>query len=430
MAFEDNFDGNALDRTKWATRYVYENGTLARLNDEEQRYVDNDNHRVAGGVLSLVARAARNGGGAGRYESGMIRSRKTFYYGYFEARVLLPGARGVWPAFWLNSDYTSDGRLSWPPEIDAFEFVINGTHEPPDMIHSSVMVGKTGAQDGSWIYRDPAFDAKWTFFKAAGPLNEGWQVIGLLWKPDSVSMYLNGRRLYTRAYKWSYDDGETAGPAHILLNLAVGGKWAGLNGVDDARLPQELKVDYVRVCRYSRAANGMDRCAGSPWAPRSSEGAYTAQADDLARTTLTSAEPSATSVEPGGRLDVKYAFDAVPSRKDHRIQTTLVDSNGKDLATSSMAPPVPTSRWRGLQVIKQSLTLPIDAAPGRYRLMVSIGAPPQSGASAGHGNIPLEARPPFSVADGQLRLAVGEILIAARSDKVHRAPVGAPPERD
>src|SRR6267154_2386536 len=81
VVFEDNFDGTELDR----------------------------NHDLANGILSLVARPVRDGRGAS-YESGMIRSRRTFYYGYFETRVFLPDARGAWPAFWLNSDYDGDGR--------------------------------------------------------------------------------------------------------------------------------------------------------------------------------------------------------------------------------------------------------------------------------------------------------------------------------
>jgi len=210
------FDGTELDRIAWATRYIYNDGTLDKLNDEQERYEDHRNHDLANGILSLVARPVRDGRGAS-YESGMIRSRRTFYYGYFETRVFLPDARGAWPAFWLNSDYDGDGRLSWPPEIDAFEFVNNGTHETPDMIHSSVTVSKTGAQDGHWMFRDSTFNPKWTYFRSPSPLNVGWQVIGLLWKPDSVSMYLNGKKLYTRAYRWVYDDGTRAGPAHVLL---------------------------------------------------------------------------------------------------------------------------------------------------------------------------------------------------------------------
>src|SRR4051794_9853961 len=75
LAFSDEFnDQTELDRDKWATRYVYSDGKLDHLNDEEQRYTD-DNQLVSAGALSLRAKAL----GSGSYSSGMIRSRQTFY---------------------------------------------------------------------------------------------------------------------------------------------------------------------------------------------------------------------------------------------------------------------------------------------------------------------------------------------------------------
>src|SRR4029077_5829101 len=95
IVFSGGFDGDKLDRTKWATRYIYNNETMDRFNDEKQRY--RDNHVVSGGVLSLTETKNE---GADTFDSAMIRSHQTFYYGYYEARVFLPNARGSWPAFW------------------------------------------------------------------------------------------------------------------------------------------------------------------------------------------------------------------------------------------------------------------------------------------------------------------------------------------
>jgi len=96
LAFSDDFNGTALDRDKWASRYIYADGTQDHLNDEQQRFTEQGNQTVENGALSLVAKPLGNA----KYSSGMVRSRQTFYYGYFEARVMLPQARGVWPAFW------------------------------------------------------------------------------------------------------------------------------------------------------------------------------------------------------------------------------------------------------------------------------------------------------------------------------------------
>jgi len=93
LAFNDEFNGISLNTDKWFTRYIYDGGTRDRLNDEQQRYRDNNNHIVANGVLSLVARKVSSNDPQGiDYESGMIRSDWTTRYGYIEARVKMPGA--------------------------------------------------------------------------------------------------------------------------------------------------------------------------------------------------------------------------------------------------------------------------------------------------------------------------------------------------
>lgn len=408
LAFSDEFnDQTELDRNKWATRYVYGDGTQDHLNDEEQHYEDNGNHLVSAGTLALRAVAL----GSRTYSSGMIRSRQTFYYGYFETRVYLPNALGVWPAFWLNSDYDADGRLSWPPEIDGFEYVLNGTTEKADMIHSGVVVRDSPLRGGSFLYRDAAFNQQWTFFKAAAALNAGWQVVGVLWKPDSVSMYLNGRKLYTRAYKWVDDRGQKAGPAHIILNLAIGGSWAGLNGVEDAKFPQSLKVDYVRACRYS--ATGTNQlCAGSLYSPLAGEAAYSAPLADLNRTRLVSARIANTRRSPGSTVTVGYEFDATPTPSDHQVRTTLINSQGAQVFMAAMAPPVSTSKWRGVQRMNHYFVLPKTLPLGNYRVLVSVGSPDPNTAG-GERRISLVADSSFGIPDGKLRYAVGTLNVLA-----------------
>lgn len=248
LAFNDEFSGNTLNRTKWFTRYIYASGTLDRLNDEQQRYRDNDNHRVAGGILSLTARKVSSDDPAGvNYESGMIRSDWTARYGYYEARVKMPRGIGLWPAFWLASDVSASGDLSWPPEIDIFEFVNNGVEDRLNMLHSGVV--PLPGVPSTLSYVDPAFNTEWNFYSAPFNFDEDWHTVGAEWTPTEVTMFIDGKKIYTRSYLWNFTDGTPAGPAHILLNLAVGGAWAGRHGIDDAALPQSLQIDWVRVYR-------------------------------------------------------------------------------------------------------------------------------------------------------------------------------------
>jgi hypothetical protein len=296
--------------------------------------------------------------------------------------------------------------LEWPPEIDVFEYVLNGVTEHADMIHSGVVIGDLKKRGGQWLYRDPAFNQQWTFYKAPAPLNTAWQVVGLLWKPGSVSFFLNGKKLYTRAYSWLYDDEMKAGPAHLLLDLAIGGDWAGAGGVDDPKFPQAFKIDYVRVCQYT--ASGTDQlCGGSLYSPTATAAAYSAEEGDLPRTRLLSATLSKSTLVAGSSLTASYELDAVPTRWDHQLRTTLVDANGNRVAEVTTAPPVATSKWRGKQRVSQTLAVPPSVPAGKYELRVSVGSFP----SWGERRISLSADAAFGVADGKLRYTVGSLQV-------------------
>jgi beta-glucanase (GH16 family) len=244
LVFNDEFNGSTLNRQKWFTRYIYNGGGSDHLNDERQHYRDNDNHVLKDGVLSLVARKVSSKYDG--YESGMIRSDFTMTYGYLEARVKMPGGKGVWAAFWLNSDVSSQGRLNWPPEFDIFEFVYNGVEDKLNMLHSNV-VRQTKDTQVPLTYNDAAFNTNFNDYIAPFNFNDGFHTVGTEWTPDGVTVYVDGLKLYSRKYTWTYSDGVAAGPAHILLNLAIGGSWAGRHGIDDSAFPQALQIDWVRA---------------------------------------------------------------------------------------------------------------------------------------------------------------------------------------
>jgi beta-glucanase (GH16 family) len=77
--------------------------------------------------------------------------------------------------------------------------------------------------------------------------DDGWHTIGAQWTPSDVTVFVDGLKVVTTAFQWNYADGTLAGPAHVLLNLAIGDAWAGRHGIDDSAFPQALGVDWVRV---------------------------------------------------------------------------------------------------------------------------------------------------------------------------------------
>lgn len=279
MEYSDEFNGSQLDRNAWCTRYIYSggaslqvpdsactnngegNGTLDYLNAEQQRYVDTNKqgkamHEVGNGSLTLWATKTRNDSYA-KYESAMIRSKKLFRPSssvsyYLTTRVKLPSVIGTWPAFWLNSDQ-SGSRLEWPPEIDIFEAALNGKDDRVDMLHQgAIFYGDGGRKQNSKgstdiTRHDKDFHTDWNNYHAPQSLRDKWVEVGLLWKADSLCYYIDGLETMCEKYKWVYNDGSQAGPAHVLLNMAIGGEWAGRYGVDDSRFPTKMQIDYVRV---------------------------------------------------------------------------------------------------------------------------------------------------------------------------------------
>jgi len=246
MVFNDEFDGPELNRKKWFTRYISNNETLDRLNDENQRYADNGNHAIVDGKLQLVARrkplSMPNGM---NYESGMIRSDWTMHYGFLEARLRMPGGRGVWAAFWMISDVGETGRLNWPPEIDLFEFVNNVENDRVNMLHMAANTPK-GTQP-VWLYTDPRFKRTLQEWFAPFDFDKGWHTVGLEWTPHVLTYFVDGLKVMSREHAWTYADGVPAPAAQILLNLAIGGAWAGRHGIDDGAFPQSMDIDWIRA---------------------------------------------------------------------------------------------------------------------------------------------------------------------------------------
>jgi beta-glucanase (GH16 family) len=86
------------------------------------------------------------------------------------------------------------------------------------------------------------------YYTAPFNFPDDYHVIGLLWDTDdTLTYYCDGVELMKGTYKWKIWDGTDAPYAHILLNLDIGGKWAGRYGIDDSAFPQAMCIDYVRV---------------------------------------------------------------------------------------------------------------------------------------------------------------------------------------
>ncbi|WP_164743479.1 glycoside hydrolase family 16 protein [Microbacterium sulfonylureivorans] len=235
LVWSDEFDTDSESR--WTTWKRME-GARGWGNGELQNYTTSDeNSFVSDGALHIVVKKEPTvdaDGISSEYTSARLMTYETFRYGRIEGRIKIPVGVGLWSAFWMLGTEHTPGA-PWPSrgELDLMEYV-NQARE----LNSGV-IGVTDADaPWSWVNALPV-DALWS---------EAWHVYAVDWTSDSVSYSVDGRELGTFRKEdletgnlWTFDN-----PSHIIMNVAVGGRWPG-DDIDDSALPAQYLVDYVRV---------------------------------------------------------------------------------------------------------------------------------------------------------------------------------------
>ena len=88
--------------------------------------------------------------------------------------------------------------------------------------------------------------------------DEGFHRYAILWEEDAITLLFDGAEVltYPRPDPPSPDVWPFDVPFHLILNLAVGGSWGGIKGIDNEAFPQRMLVDYVR---YYAASDPMQK---------------------------------------------------------------------------------------------------------------------------------------------------------------------------
>ena len=253
VVFADEFDTPTLDRNNWNVV-----GPGFWVNNEQQAYVDDP------ATVAIVEGVSGAEGGAlmlrplfrpgidphperkADFVSGRIDSKGKFdfTYGRAEARIRMPDAVGVWPAFWLL------GNGEWPGtgEIDIMEYV--GEKDWTGVaLHGPGYSGETPLVN--------------KFFFPPGTDVTDWHVYAVEWTRDAILFEIDGRLTYrvTRPMVEHYGEWRFDTPKHVILNFAMGGAYPfKTNGIDKPYngVPQEtvdkvkagevaMLVDWVRV---------------------------------------------------------------------------------------------------------------------------------------------------------------------------------------
>ncbi|WP_412063059.1 family 16 glycosylhydrolase [Rubrivirga sp. IMCC45206] len=237
LVWADEFDGAALDDTKWTLQLGDGCPDLCGWGNNELQVYTPDNHTVGDGVLTITARE----GADGTYTSTRMNTegKGDWTYGRYEIRAKLPTGQGLWPAIWMFFSDDTYGGWAASGEIDIMENI--GSR--PSEVFGTLHYGGP--------FPDNVFSGD-EFRLAAGTFADDFFVFAIEWEEGEIRWYVNNVLFQTQ----TSDDWFTTGsddpaapfdhPFHLLLNVAVGGNLPG-SPDESTVFPQTMQVDYVRV---------------------------------------------------------------------------------------------------------------------------------------------------------------------------------------
>lgn len=243
LAFEDQFEGTALNSNNWGVGFGW--GNTANNDDAT---VTPDNVIVDNGTLRL--RTTHGGGGSNDVYQGAINSKNRQYFGpghYFEAKIKMPGRTGLLPGFWSKPN-----SEAWPPELDFIELFQEGNDVYSDRHHAHFNVhwstsGQAG--DGSTHTHDPMTH------DTGVDLTESYNVYGCAWHENSIDFYFNGNYVGSRDASSMMSAVEAGAPFYMMFTTHV-------NRIGNADLSQaweeEMAVDWCRVWEHAPGSGTDD----------------------------------------------------------------------------------------------------------------------------------------------------------------------------
>lgn len=279
VSFQDEFDGTAVDDSKWGYQY----SCFDPKAKTQVHYTDSpENVNVSGGNLHLIARysptrekwnketkrmetvdrtCTRTENGqkieyAAPFTSAMIQTKDNkgnIMYAaqgdfYAEARIKLPKGRSSWSSFWMTGS-----KGGWPNngEIDVFE----SKGWDPSYVQANVHTPRGSSPSKSEQHQGR--------FKGVDTTQSEFHTYGVEKNGDSVTFYLDGVRGHTVKYSElsGFNPFAVDGNGMVLrLNQMVGGTFLASDDgknteyVDATKYVSdyegagsEMLVDYVRV---------------------------------------------------------------------------------------------------------------------------------------------------------------------------------------
>lgn len=237
LIWEDNFDGNKIDTTKWT---LISTRPGQRASDWSRHMINDPRvYSVKNGYLYLTA--IKNPGienDPRPYLTGGVDSKGKFFflYGKVEIRAMKECAQGAWPALWMLPEEAFYGGWPHSGEIDLMEHL-----NFDDNIHYNVHTRYTRILKNKSDPRSGSSDTK-------ADVTE-WNIYGLEWNPDVLIWTLNGKEMFRYPRVGNSDPEQIQWPFnksfYFILSQQLGGSWAG--EVNPDQLPVSMIIDWVKV---------------------------------------------------------------------------------------------------------------------------------------------------------------------------------------
>lgn len=183
------------------------------------------------------------------YSTGAINSfgKFKFKYGYIEAAIKNPVAKGLWSAFWLMPDRRKSPKDEVTKKTRS-TYIIKKSKE---LIPGKGMEIDIMEHLSEWDHKKFSYAIHWDGYKDKLKSFEGRYIVkkhlkddfirfGLYWNPEKLIWFSNGEQVAESSICRIADV-----PMYIILNGFVGG-WAKDKKSYDG-LPDQMEVDYLRI---------------------------------------------------------------------------------------------------------------------------------------------------------------------------------------
>ncbi|CAG2105367.1 unnamed protein product [Medioppia subpectinata] len=249
LVWEDNFDGQSLDKTKW----TYETGAEPKWGNHQLQYYTEDrreNVRVENGHLVIEARPEPMD--KSQFTSGRLHTNNGWTRGRFVVSARLPKGKHLWPAVWIMPTQNTYGNWPASGDIDIFQF----RGQKSDTVEAKAQYG--GPYPNHTVSVSPL--TKFT------DLSVGFHTFTFEWDETEMRWLVDGQQYFmvdVHRDLWSHkgvDPYTQIGqpfdkPFYLILNVAVGGDYFPVDVYGPQVTPEEAKqwpkptmeVDFVRV---------------------------------------------------------------------------------------------------------------------------------------------------------------------------------------